>query len=666
MRAPRVTSRTTDRGQTGTCSHRLLPLRATCLFLPLLFLTSSFSAFAQAAPKETSSTILDTVTRWLTVVGEKTEDLIAPRFARVGDAGKSVWAGLVSGNREFEESYPVRPDCVVSITRTVGEGMVRVSTWDNPVVRVRVSGVVGAEQQETAQQIADAIRIGVSQQADRMEITTEAPDIRDRGKVAIKLDYEITIPAGASVTCKNDWGDTEIIDVGGAVTVDSRFGALDLRTIGGPVRVRAWGEFPLRALGLRQGGTFEMQGTQSEFANVSGNLKITNFMGAVAVRELPAEIALDVTSESGPIDLHIPENATPDISASAAFGAIKSDIPLDQSVRGDLVIARGGKIESPQHLSLHASFDTITIHQEGVKPPEKAPERNGGEFVRRNIEQSLEVPANAEIAINAIAGDVRITAVDTNQLSVKAVQVVQMQTNANAQAAIEALNVRSEVVDGRVMVLTSVRDNMAALGCTHYRIDLEVLCPRNSVVKLSADSGFSTIAGLGAALTIEQSKGSVSIEQCKGEAGALDVTLQEGDVTVKDCVGPLNATTQQGSITTASIAGKQVITASQGRVEVESPKGELVLRNRGGDARVLALEGVFGSYNVGVEKGNITVLLPPDADATLFVTAVNGQVQSRVRMSGSVERERREYTATLGAGQHRVDLAVDSGNIFID
>src|SRR5262249_19107597 len=152
--------------------------------------------------------------------------------------------------------------------------------------------------------------------------------------IAIKLDYEISVPAGASVTCKNDWGDTDITGVTGSVDIDSRFGAIELRSIGGAVRARAWGEFPLRANQLRQGGTFELQGTQSEFANVSGALKISNFMGGVVVRELPAETELDVTCESGPIELSIPENAKPEISASAAFGSIASDISLDQTTRG--------------------------------------------------------------------------------------------------------------------------------------------------------------------------------------------------------------------------------------------------------------------------------------------------------------------------------------------
>ena len=649
----------------------LLTRPASGLAVPIAALAVfSLSALAQSSPQPTapspSSTVFDTLTRWLTVLGEKTEDLLAPRFGHIGDAGKSVWEGLASRTKIFEESYPVRPNCTVSVTRNVGEGAVRVATWDNPVVRVHVTVTAGAENPDTAQDLADKLKIDVSPSADRVDLSAEAPPPIENAKTAIKLDYEITVPAGAQVSCKNDWGDTDISGTTGAVEIDSRFGAVELRNIGGPVRARAWGEFPLRAYQLAQGGTFEMQGTQSEFANVSGALKVSNFMGGVVVRELPAETELDVTCESGPIELYVPENAAPDISASAAFGSIASDIGLDRTTRGDLVIARGGTPGSRQRLSLHASFSTITIHQEGVKPPTPIRADDRGEFVRKNVEQTLELPAGAEISITAVPGDVTLTPSDTTVLTVRAALVVQMQSSANAQAAIEALNVKTELIDGRAMLSTAVRDNMAALGCTRYRVDLEVQCPRASPIKLTADSGFTRVSSMGAPILIEQNKGSVTVDQCKRETGDVRVTMQEGDITVTDSAGPLTATTQQGSIKTNGITGKQTLAAARGRATVELPKGELELRCTNGDAIVMAYDGVQGDYKVNVEQGNMNVLVPDSADATLFVVAVNGQVNSKVRLNGSVQGERREFNGTLGAGKFRVDLGVTGGTINID
>ena len=633
----------------------------------LALLACAFPVLAQSPPPPSAtSTVFDTLTRWLTVLGEKTEDLLAPRFGHVGDAGKSVWEGLAARTRDFEESYPVRPNCTVAIARGVGEGVVRVATWDNPVVRVHVAITAGAEQAEAAQGLADRLKINIVPSADRVEIDVEGPGPLDNAKTAIELDCEVTVPAGASVTCRNEWGDTDIRGVAGPVAIDSRFGAVDLRDIGGPVRARAWGEFPLRAFQLRQGGTFELQGTQSEFANVAGALKVSNFMGSIAVRELPAETEIDATCESGPIELFVPENATPNISASTAFGSIVSDIGLDRTTRGDLTTARGGAAGATPRVSLHASFSTITIHQEGVKPADARPSRDGGEFVRKNVEQTLEVPAGAEISIKAVAGDVTLTPTDAPLLTVRAALVVQMQTNANAQAAIEALNVQTQLVEGRALLTTAVRDNMAALGCTRYRIDLEVQCPRASPVRLDADNGITTATALGAPVFVQQGKGSVAIDRCAREGGELVVAMQDGDIVVSDSTGPLTATTQQGSIKTANVTAKQTLTAARGRVSVELPKGELELRCSGGDAIVLAYDGVQGDFKVAVDQGNLTLLVPDTADATLFATATNGQVNSKVRLNGSVQGGRREFSGTLGAGKYRVDLGVTEGNLNID
>ncbi|GMU93892.1 MAG: hypothetical protein AMXMBFR4_29500 [Candidatus Hydrogenedentota bacterium] len=634
----------------------------------MAFAAAVTSADAQKDPREPATSIFENVSRWLSILGEKTEDLIAPRFGRVGDMGEAAWAGLKTSTAEFQQTYPVRPDCKISIARDFGEGSVTVKTWENPVVQVAATVAIGAEQQEVAAQIAEAVKVSVTPSPDFVEVRATYPDTRDKGKIAIKMDFEVTAPAGAAVICKNDWGDTTVVGVNGGVTIDSRFGALDLRDIGGPVRVRAWGEFPLRASGLRQGGEFELQGTRGEFATIAGGVKISSFMGSIVIRDPAAESQLDVTSESGPIEVFVPEHAAPDIAASAVFGSIKSDFPLDQTTRGDFVLARRGNVETRQRMTLHVSFDNITIHQEGRKPAEApAVLKGSGEYIRRSVEQPLtEVPPGAEIVVKAILGDIKVTGYDSDRMQVRAEQIVQMRTNANAQAAIEALSIRVETLEGRVLVTTSVRDNMEVLGCTHYRVDLQLLVPRSSPVRIVADNGFTSVIGMDGPIAVEQNKGRISVEQINGGGSACDLSIQTGEVSVLDSVGPITITVQQGSVRSIGVAGRQVITTAQGRAILESPKGEVVLRNRGGDVSILALDGILGSYNVTVERGTLNIVIPPTSDATLWVNAKNGEINSRIPLAGSIDGEARSFTGKLGAGQHSVELNVDSGAIYID
>ncbi|MCC6489900.1 MAG: hypothetical protein IT364_20590 [Candidatus Hydrogenedentes bacterium] len=630
----------------------------------VLGLLAVSAAFGQSDRPDAPSSILDTVSKWLTILGEKTEDFIAPRFGRLDKSGGVDWTGLSMAARDFDMSYPVKADGTVSIASEFGE--IRVATWDNPVVQVRAKISAGAESVEVADELIDAIEVDVKEFPERLEVRTKYPDTRNRGKVAIAVNYTVTVPVGVNLLCNNNFGDTVVAGIKGSAGVESLFGLVDLRDISGPVRVRAIGEFPLHASGLRQGGSFELRGSQAEFSSVAGDLKVGNFMGAVSVRELAPECSVDVTSESGPIHLYLPENSKPDVAATVQYGTIQPDVSMDQSAQGALAYAKMVNMESKQRVSLHASFDNIYIHQEGLKPTPAPPSRSGGEYVTRGLEESAEVAEGMQVSIKAILGDVRIEGSDSNQLQVKATKVVRVQSQANAEAAIEALNLRLEPLDGKLFITTAVRDNMAALGCTHYRVDLEIKCPRSVALKIRAENGFTSIAGMGSGIEAEQVKGAIAVEHCKRDAGPFDIGNQAGDVTVTDCQGPLTITAQQGATKTVNVYGKQTISGVEGKTIVESPKGEVFIRNRGGDISILALDGVQGEYNVQVERGNLNFVIPPTADASLWVTARNGEVDSAVPLTGNIVRGSRKYNGQLNGGQFRVELTAENGDIYID
>lgn len=609
------------------------------------------------------SSVLDTVNRWLKSLGEKTEEFIKPRVGNLDGNGGVDRRGLATSARDFQKNYPVRPNVVVAISSEFGE--IRVDAWENPVVRVRAEISVGAESVEVADEIIDAINIDVTEVADRIEISTKYPDTRDRGKVAIEVNYVITVPQSANVLCSNNFGDTIVHGTSGTVAVDSRFGVVDLRELAGTVTVRAQGEFPLNASGLRNGGSFELQSTQAEFSNVSGKLQVGNFMGSVTLRDLAPDCDLDVTNQSGPIHVYLPENSKPDMAITTLYGAIQSDVPVERSSQGNLALGRVINMESPQQLTLHASFATIYIHQEGLKPSPAAPAQNGGEYVTRGIEDSAKLADDMQVHVKATLGDVRIEGVDSETLEVKATKVVRMRIKENAEKAIEALGLRIEPENGTLMISTAVRDNMEALGCTHYRVDLVIRCPRTAPINVNAQSGFTSIEGMGSTIAVEQNKGTVTVSDCKGEEGAMTVANESGDVIVTESQGPVTLTSQQGMVKTASVYGKQTLTANMGKVLVDTPKGEVTVRGRGGDVNILALDGVLGEYNVQVERGNVELVIPKTADAELWVTTKNGVPDSAVQLTGTMERDLYQGKGQLNSGQNRVDLTSDGGNVYI-
>ncbi len=379
-------------------------------------------------------------------------------------------------------------------------------SWENQVVQVLAEVTVGAESVEVAAGIAESIDIHVDHSKDRVEVKTILPDTRDLGRVAIEVNYAVTIPRDAGLVCENTLGDTVVRNVGGDLSAKTRFGIVDIREVGGIAHVWARGEFPLQAHRLRQGGVFVLSGTQAEFGEVGGKLQVSNYRGAVTIRDLLPEVELDVTSENGPIHLYLADGASPDLEASVLLGTIVSDVPLRRATLSAFTLARDGRPEATQRAMLHATFSEVVIHREGLKADEEATGPAETELVKRTVTADAPVGEGGEVVVDAVIGDVRVEGVDEDVLTVSASQLVRLRSNAStadAQSALDALELKIEEAGGRLRVRTSARDDLTAFGCAGYRVDLDIRCPRTSPLKLQVQNGHTSVESTGGSVTIE-------------------------------------------------------------------------------------------------------------------------------------------------------------------
>ena len=99
---------------------------------------------------------------------------------------------------------------------------------------------------------------------------------------------------------------------------------------------------------------------------------------------------------------------------------------------------------------------------------------------------------------------------------------------------------------------------------------------------------------------------------------------------------------------------------------VDAPHGPVFVRNRGGDVRIIALDGIGGAYDLAVQDGNLSIVLPSELNASFNVTATSGEIHSAVLLTGSVRGELRQFTGLFGEGAHNVTLSAGNGNIIID
>jgi hypothetical protein len=640
-----------------------VPGKAGTWFLAILF--TCLTAAGQTGTGEAGGSIFDSIARELNRLGE----MIGP--------GPGSWFGLeedpaeagVTQTREFSENCPVRANALVSVYNEFGE--IRVETWENQVVQVRAEIAAQAETGDLALEIANATEIRVIATEDHVELRTEYPDTRDSGYVRKEVNYSVKVPPNARVVCDNNFGDTIVHGATGNVGVNSRFGHVDLRDIAGLVSVRASGgeEFTLQANGLRGGGNFELNGTEAEFGNISGALRITGHRSSVTLRNLLADA--DVTSESGPIHLYVPETAEPDLTVSALSGLIRSAVEMTQTSQGNLVTGRSSNVASKQRISLHTAFSDVYVYREGVELPPSTATDSGTEFVDgSNLERAAPIAEGMTLMVDAVRGDIRLEGSDDDRVRIKAARVIRLQpvetstVTARAPAALEALSLDVDEVDDRIIVGTSVRDDVTALGLSYYRIDLEIQCPRTVALKIRAASGHTTVSGMGAEVAIEQDEGTLSVSHCKGK---LELTNRNGSVDAANCAGPAAISARQGTATTLNIHGNQTVICVDGKTVIDAPQAEVVVRNHGGDVRILALDGILGNYNVQVEEGDLSIAVPDFADAEFIVSTTNGIVYpSAVTLTGTVERDRRDFRGHMNDGRFEVKLETKNGDIVID
>lgn len=616
------------------------------------------TAYPETTILDRVESMFDNIGHGLNFVGKKASDLMRSSLGLGEKDGDKL-----THVRRFEEHYPVGVAAVVSISSEFGE--VRVETWPNQVVQVSAEISVTADSADLAKEVADATEIRVTPTEDRVDIRAHLPDTRrEAGTVSLTaVNYTLTIPDDANLIIENYFGDTLVRGVGGTVAIEAEFGLVDLRDIGGIVHARTRGRFAVEARNLKQGGFFDLNGAHATFSDVAGTLKVANFDGAVELHSLPAEADVDITNERGDILVDLPLSATPDLVATCLFGTVTSDMELDRTSQGSFTVTRSPHVESKQHIALRTSFGNIKISQAGLKTEPARVLVEGTQPLSRDVPPYDEaVPENTEIVLNLVAGDVRVVGIDENRIHVKATQFVRVLDQNNAPAALEALVVEVQQEEGRMVVNTRVIDDMAALGCPAYRVDLMVECPRTCPVVIHAQDGHTEVTGTGGTLQVEQVAGAITVAHAKG---ALTLTNHKGDIHADECAGPIEASAWYGVVQLRDIYGPVTTTCEQGKTALESLHSSAAVINSGGDARIIALDGIEGDYDVQVKEGNLSILLPADTKATFDAIAQNGAVDSAIPLTGTIERGRQEFRR-LGEGSNRITLKTENGDIRIN
>jgi DUF4097 and DUF4098 domain-containing protein YvlB len=171
-------------------------------------------------------------------------------------------------------------------------------------------------------------------------------------------------------------------------------------------------------------------------------------------------------------------------------------------------------------------------------------------------------------------------------------------------------------------------------------------------------------------VTVSGAEGEVAVETVSGD---IDVNGGRGLVTLRSVQGEIVLRGASGRIEAVSVNEDVELQSVDGEIQVETTNGDVEIRDaRAGVVRAFTMNGDVtydgtiqdgGRYVFTTHNGDVRVVVPEDASATVSVATYQGEFESEfpIRLTGTSQD--RQFTFTLGSGSARIELESFNGEI---
>ena len=313
------------------------------------------------------------------------------------DTPRAAWFDRYAETRQG----PEQTDRVVQTVKVGRTGTLDLSNISGDV---RVTGTSGDEitveavkrvrhrDADEARRLLEQLRVDITSVGDRVEIRTTYPrrgSGSDRG-ISARVDYTISVPAGAAVAVKTISGDASVTKVTGEVRAETVSGNVTVtgtpnvtlaKTVSGDVTARDVEGAANLSLGTVSGTVIAtgLKARSLECGSVSGDIQLSGIQverllaksvsGSI---EFGAALArggrYDFGSHSGDIRIVLSSQTGFELDASTFSGSVRSDFPVtlradsaDRDRRNSTRTIRGSFGDASALLSLKTFSGTVVI-----------------------------------------------------------------------------------------------------------------------------------------------------------------------------------------------------------------------------------------------------------------------------------------------------------------
>ncbi|HKZ67759.1 MAG TPA: hypothetical protein VJ111_15440 [Chitinophagaceae bacterium] len=269
--------------------------------------------------------------------------------------------------KNISKTYPASGN-KLSIENSFGH--VKFIAWDKSEIKVDVHIESSSNQEDIAQKTFDAISVSDKHQGGEIEFKTSINNKNDKCKnckSSMQIDYEVHLPTSVVLDVENSFGNTELPDYSGAVSISNKFGNL---TAGSLSNVKdiviEFGGATIKSIS-NVDATFKF--SKIDIDNLSGKNKINlEFCDATKINLDNNLTSLNLNESYSTVNIN-PGNLSASYTISTSFGSFvdrtsvgvkRTDTPDKYGPDSDKTF-EGKSGNGSAKINIHSSFGRIIL-----------------------------------------------------------------------------------------------------------------------------------------------------------------------------------------------------------------------------------------------------------------------------------------------------------------
>lgn len=250
----------------------------------------------------------------------------------------------VEKTKSYSKSYAIGSSDKVSLSNKFGE--MKINTWSKNEVKVDVNVEVKAATNEQAQRLLDAISIKDGKEGSDVFFKTDIKGDRDRNrngdndddgdnkwngngkneKSSFRINYIVYLPAQVTLEASNMFGNTEIGDFDGVLTLNSQFGSLTAGVLAQPKKVSVQFGTKLSTIESINGGKLSIQFSQALVKKITGEVVADFNQSRVVKIKLDNGLKkLDISNNFSEILIDAPKDISASFKVNTSFAKFHNE-----------------------------------------------------------------------------------------------------------------------------------------------------------------------------------------------------------------------------------------------------------------------------------------------------------------------------------------------------